>query len=84
MKRVHGADSIAAFDLRNNIAHARADAGDLDTAIAELEHLAADQSNAHGAAHPETLTTRGNLARWLHRPATCGAQRSNWNKSSTT
>ena len=42
-----------------------AEAGQLETAISLLEELVADRLRVLGADHPDTLTTRNNLAGYL-------------------
>nr|WP_253889307.1 tetratricopeptide repeat protein [Actinokineospora diospyrosa] len=50
--------------IRHNIAYWRAAAGDLVTALTELESVLADQVREIGREHPSTLNTRHNIAQF--------------------
>jgi hypothetical protein len=55
----------AKFDTtRNNLAHSRSESGDAADAVSAFETLLADRLRLLGPDHPNTLTTRNNLAQW--------------------
>ncbi|MFS8095588.1 tetratricopeptide repeat protein [Lentzea alba] len=60
--RLLGDDHHDTLLIRNNLAHWRAEAGDVKGAIAAFEALLADRTRILGPDHRSTLITRSNLA----------------------
>jgi tetratricopeptide (TPR) repeat protein len=59
-----GADHPDTFEIRNNLAHWRGEAGDADGALAEFEALLRDQKRVLNDDDPNIFDTRNNLASW--------------------
>ena len=57
--------TTTALDIRHHGATAHGQAGQVNTAIAAFGELLTDGQRLLGVDHPDTLTTRSNLARWL-------------------